>query len=59
MNGTSSCRAVCTAIAALLAPGPRLTQATPGRPVSRASAIAMKPAPASCRHATVSMSPRP
>ena len=36
-------------------PGPRLTIATPGRPVSRPSATAMNPAPPSWRHVTTSI----
>ena len=35
-----------------VAPGPRLTKQTPGLPVLRASASAMKPAPLSCRQTT-------
>ena len=37
---------------ALHAPGPRETSTTPGRPVSFASATAMKPAPPSLRQVT-------
>jgi hypothetical protein len=54
-SGVASCQAVCTAIAALAAPGPLVTITTPGRPVSRACASAMKPAPPSWRHTTNSI----
>ncbi len=47
--GELSCIAVCTPIAALLAPGPRVTKAMPGLPVSLPQAAAMKPAPPSWR----------
>jgi hypothetical protein len=40
---------------ALVAPGPRVTKATPGRPVIEPSAQAMNAAPPSCLHVTVSM----
>ena len=42
--------AVCTPIAPLVAPGPRVTMQIPGRPVSFPYASAMFAAPASCRH---------
>ena len=49
--GVESCNAVCTPIAALLAPGPRVTKQMPGRPLSLPCASAMKAAPPSCRQA--------
>jgi hypothetical protein len=54
-SGVASCHAVCSAIMALAAPGPRVTMATPTAPLRRASAIAMKPAPPSWRHTTVAI----
>jgi hypothetical protein len=39
--GVESWNAVCTPIAALLAPGPRVTKHRPGRPVSLPCASAM------------------
>ena len=39
-NGTPSCSAECTAMEALVAPGPRLTKAAETRPVMRAAIIA-------------------
>ncbi len=51
----ASCQAVCTAIAAFAAPGPRVTIATPGSGPSRPCATAMNPAPPSCRHTMVSI----
>jgi hypothetical protein len=54
--GCESCIATCTPIEAFVAPGPRVTKATPGRPVSAPSAQAMKPTPPSCRHTTKSIS---
>ena len=45
--GVASCWAIWIAIETLVAPGPRLTAATPGRPVILASATAMNPAPPS------------
>ncbi len=45
----NSWRAVCTPIAALAAPGPRVTKAMPGLPVSLPQAAAMKAAPPSWR----------
>src|SRR3546814_6379870 len=50
-----SCRATCTPIEALVAPGPRVANAIPGRPVIVPSAHAMKPTPPSCRHTTRSI----
>ena len=50
--GEESCRAVCTPIAALVAPGPRVTKQMPGRPVSLPQAAAMKAAPPSWRFGT-------
>src|SRR4030095_2323985 len=45
--GVESWNAVCTPIAALLAPGPRVTKHSPGRPVSLPCASAMLLAPPS------------
>ncbi len=50
--GVESWWAVCTPIDALVAPGPRVTKATPGWPVSLAYASAMKVDPDSCRLTT-------
>ena len=50
--GVESWNAVCTPIAALQAPGPRVTMQTPGRPVSLPCASAMKAAPPSWRQTT-------
>ena len=41
--------------AALVAPGPRVTKQTPGRPVSRPTVSAIIAAPASWRQTTVSI----
>ena len=46
-SAVASCQAVWMEIIAFAAPGPRVTMAMPGRPVSRASARAMNPAPPS------------
>ena len=40
-------------MAALVAPGPRVTKQMPGRPVSLPQAAAMKAAPPSCRFGTM------
>ncbi len=53
-SGVASRRAVCTPMLALVAPGPRLTRHTPARPVSLASATAMKVADPSWRQVTTS-----
>jgi hypothetical protein len=45
-------RAFWTAVAELVRPGPAVTAATPGMPVSRAVASAAKTALASCRVST-------
>ena len=50
--GALSCRAVCTPMEALVAPGPRVTMQMPGVPVSLPQAAAMNPAPPSLRHST-------
>ena len=47
--GELSSWAMCTPTMALLAPGPRVTMATPGRPVARPTASAIMAAPPSCR----------
>ena len=49
ISGTESCSAMWMPCEALVAPGPRVTMAMPGRPVSRAVASAIIAAPASCR----------
>ncbi len=50
--GAESCIAVCTPMAALVAPGPRVTMQMPGLPVNLPQAEAMKAAPPSCRQRT-------
>jgi len=45
--GLLSCMATCTPMLALVAPGPRVTKAMPGRPVIAPSAHAMKVTPPS------------
>jgi hypothetical protein len=55
MSGVESCRAICRPGAALVAPGPRVTNTMPGRPVSLPTASAMMAAPLSCRQ-TVTLS---
>jgi hypothetical protein len=52
ITGVESWNDVCVPIAALVAPGPRVTKATPGWPVSLAYASAMKLAPDSWRVTT-------
>jgi len=56
--GVESWNAVCTPIEACVAPGPRVTNATPGLPVSLPYASAMFAAAASWRHATNAILPR-
>jgi hypothetical protein len=56
--GVESWNAVCTPMLALVAPGPRVTKHTPGRPVSLPCASAMKAAPPSCRQMTNRMRSR-
>ena len=56
MNSNSAVplmEALCTATEACVAPGPRVTKATPRSPRRRAWASAMIPAPDSWRHTTV------
>jgi hypothetical protein len=53
--GVESCRAVCTPLVACVAPGPRVTRHTPGRPVSFPYASAMFAAPPSWRVTTSRM----
>ncbi len=50
--GVPACIAAWTPIAALVAPGPRVTNTIPGRPVSFAQASAMNAAPPSWRLGT-------
>ena len=52
MSGVESCDAVWMPIDALQAPGPRVTSARPGRPVSLPYASAMFDAPLSWRQTT-------
>ena len=47
--------AMCTPAAALVAPGPRVTKHTPGRPVSLPCASAIMAAPPSWRQTVNSM----
>ncbi len=47
---------MCTPALALVAPGPRVTKQTPGRPVSLPCASAIMAAPPSCRHTVTSTS---
>ena len=53
-NTTGDCarRAFCTAVSVLVTPGPAVTAATPGIPLSRATASAANTAVASCRVST-------
>ena len=53
--GVESCMATCTPALALVAPGPRVTKAMPGRPVSLPIASAIIATPPSCRPTTTSM----
>ena len=53
-SGVLSCMATWTPMLAWQAPGPRVTMATPGRPVSLPWASAMWTAPASKRQVTSS-----
>ena len=52
ISGVESWNAVCTPTEACVAPGPRVTIAIPGRPVSFPYASAMFAAPASWRQIT-------
>jgi hypothetical protein len=54
--GVASCIATCRPELAFVAPGPRVTNSTPGRPVSFASASAIIAAPPSWRQTTFWMS---
>jgi hypothetical protein len=54
--GVESWKAVCTPMAACVAPGPRVTKQMPGLPVSLPSASAMFAAAPSCRALTTAMS---
>src|SRR5712692_5588869 len=56
IRGVESWRAICSPAAALVAPGPRVTKQTPGRPVALPCASAMIAAPLSCRHTVTAMS---
>ncbi len=48
-NGMESMKASARGVTMLVAPGPLVTMATPGRPVTCAYPSAMWPAPCSCR----------
>ena len=52
--GVESWKAMCTPAEALVAPGARVTIATPGVPLSLPSASAIIAAPPSCRQMTTS-----
>src|SRR5438128_11828098 len=58
ISGVESCEAVWTPIEAFVAPGPRVTSAIPGRPVSLPYASAMFEAPLSCLQTTRRMRSR-
>ena len=51
--GVESWRAICTPGEALVAPGPRVTKHTPGRPVALPIASAIIAAPASLRQTVI------
>ena len=54
--GVESCRAIWMPGEALVAPGPRVTKQTPGRPVALPTASAIIAAPPSWRHTVTAMS---
>ena len=53
--GVESCRATCSPLMALAAPGPRVTKQMPGSPVILPQASAIIEAPPSCRQMMVLM----